>query len=175
MVLGGSMLVTMHSVQALSERDVVAAIQQVRDEHDVEIVVERPELMVAARAKLQHMCQEHYWAHVAPDGTTPWKFFHESDYIYRKSGENLAAGYDTSAAVMSAWIASAPHRAALLDTAYQDVGVAVVRCDVGRGIETVVVAHFGVVAQPDIVTVQQPSTRSWFTQVFAGLYLANLR
>jgi uncharacterized protein YkwD len=41
-------------------------------------------------------------------------------------GENIAAGYQTSEAVVAAWMASAGHRANVLNANYRDLGVGLV-------------------------------------------------
>jgi uncharacterized protein YkwD len=47
-----------------------------------------PELSKAATAKAQDMVTRNYWAHVAPDGTTPWNFINGAGYVYDEAGEN---------------------------------------------------------------------------------------
>lgn len=166
-VLGGS-------VHALSAGDVVDAIGQARNDNNREVVIISPALMESAQAKAEHMCKYKYWSHVAPDGTTPWKFFIDYDYSYQKSAENLSAGYDTSMQVVNAWLASTSHKGALLDASYQDVGVSAIHCDVGRGIEWVVVAHFGAPKQESIEITSQARTKSWFARLFTFTLLGGI-
>ena len=96
----------------------------------------------SAAAKAAHMAQHDYWAHVAPDGTQPWHFVTSAGYAYVRSGENLAKGFQTSAGVVNAWMASAGHKANILG-AYDDVGVAVLNTTLQGEQTTLVVAHFG--------------------------------
>ena len=44
----------------------------------------------AAQMKAKDMFAKDYWAHVSPDGTTPWVFIKDSGYNYMYAGENLA-------------------------------------------------------------------------------------
>ncbi|TXG77054.1 CAP domain-containing protein [Patescibacteria group bacterium] len=96
----------------------------------------------SAVAKAAHMAQYDYWAHTAPDGTQPWHFVTSAGYAYVRSGENLAKGFQTSAGVVNAWMASAGHKANILG-AYDDVGVAVLNTTLQGEQTTLVVAHFG--------------------------------
>lgn len=83
------------------------------------------QLSKAAQLKADDMFAKNYWAHVAPDGTTPWVFIKKSGYDYLYAGENLARGYDTSASIVDAWMHSPTHRENLLSPNYKDIGFAV--------------------------------------------------
>ncbi|MFZ2494244.1 MAG: CAP domain-containing protein [Candidatus Saccharimonadales bacterium] len=96
----------------------------------------------SAQAKAQHMADNNYWAHVAPDGTQPWYFFEAAGYSYSNAGENLAYGFDSSYAVNQGWMNSAGHRANILGN-YVDVGYGIVNTPNFQGGEyTIVVAHY---------------------------------
>lgn len=97
----------------------------------------------AAQAKAQHMIDNNYWAHVAPDGTQPWHFFNSVGYQYVAAGENLAYGFGTGYEVNTGWMNSPSHRANILGN-YADVGFGIVNGPSYQGGEnTVVVAHYG--------------------------------
>ncbi|MEO5690854.1 MAG: CAP domain-containing protein [Candidatus Saccharimonadales bacterium] len=97
----------------------------------------------SAQAKAQHMADNNYWAHVAPDGTQPWYFFEAAGYSYRKAGENLAYGFSTSYGANDGWMNSPSHRANILGD-YIDVGYGIVNSPNFQGGEnTIVVAHYG--------------------------------
>ncbi len=100
-------------------------------------------LSQAAAAKGAHMLQYDYWAHVAPDGTEPWKFFTDVGYRYRYAGENLARDFTNPQSTVDAWMASPAHRENLLSTKYVDIGVAVVEGDLSGADTTIVVQLFG--------------------------------
>ena len=70
----------------------------------------------AAKEKAKHMISNNYWAHIAPDGTTPWTFIESSNYDYYKAGENLAKGFDTSNNLVIGWMNSPTHRKTCLIT-----------------------------------------------------------
>ncbi len=71
------------------------------------------------------MFQHDYWAHFAPDGTSPWQFIKAAGYDYSYAGENLARGFTTSVDAMNAWMKSPTHKANILSPLYKDVGFAV--------------------------------------------------
>ena len=101
----------------------------------------------AAAHKALYMFQKNFWAHVAPDGKTPWDFILSSGYQYTMAGENLAKNFSTSDAVVDAWMASQSHRENLLKPGYQDVGFAVVNGVLNGEETTLVVQMFGTTKQ----------------------------
>lgn len=121
-----------------------------------------PLLTQAALAKASDMFAQEYWAHVAPDGTEPWKFFIDAGYRYRFAGENLARDFTQADDVVSAWMASPTHKENLLSSRYQDMGVAVVDGELDGVETTLVVQLFGtkftaeaVAAGPGVATIPQ--------------------
>lgn len=107
------------------------------------------ELTKAATLKANYMFQNDYWAHIAPDGTTPWKFVLNAGYKYLYAGENLAKDFQGSDDVVKAWMASkAGHRENLLGRNYSDIGVAVVNGTLGGFETTLVVQMFGSTSVP---------------------------
>jgi uncharacterized protein YkwD len=102
----------------------------------------------AAQQKAQHMAANEYFAHFAPDGTTPWSFFKTSGYVYAHAGENLAIHFTDSTEVVEAWMQSPAHRKNIVDTKYTEIGVGTAK---GKfdGYDTVyVVQLFGTPAVP---------------------------
>jgi hypothetical protein len=102
-----------------------------------------PQLSQAAYQKGQDMLAKNYWAHNAPDGTTPWVFIKNSGYEYVYAGENLARGFSSAPDVVTAWMNSQGHRDNILSGNYDDVGFAVLTGTL-TGDETIlVVQEFG--------------------------------
>jgi len=102
-----------------------------------------PKLSQAAVAKANDMFKKGYWAHNAPDGTTPWVFISQVGYQYLYAGENLARDFSNSEGVVSAWMASPSHRDNILKREYQDIGFAVVNGKLNGEETTLVVQFFG--------------------------------
>jgi hypothetical protein len=101
------------------------------------------QLSSAALAKAHDMFAKDYWAHVAPDGTTPWSFIYAAGYDYQTAGENLAKGFNTSAGVVAGWMASEHHKENILNTTFVDVGYAAVNGVLQGSETTLVVAMYG--------------------------------
>jgi len=100
-------------------------------------------LSKAASLKAQDMFKQQYWAHTAPDGTTPWKWLGDVGYDYAYAGENLAKDFGSAGAVMTAWMASPDHKANILDKRYTQVGFAVMNGVLDGKEANLVVALFG--------------------------------
>ena len=97
----------------------------------------------AAAGKANHMLSAQYWAHIAPDGTSPWYFIKNAGYSYSVAGENLARDFGDTSSVMVAWMNSPTHRDNIVNSKYAEIGVAVVD-GVLNGVETtLVVQMFG--------------------------------
>lgn len=102
----------------------------------------------AAQAKANDMIEKNYWAHVSPDGTTPWAFISAAGYQYTVAGENLAKDFSQSSGVVAGWMASPAHRDNIVNSAYRDVGYAVVNGVLQGSETTLVVAMYGARAAP---------------------------
>lgn len=103
-------------------------------------------LSQAAIGKGNDMLSKGYWAHISPNGATPWVFIKGAGYNYTYAGENLARGYTNSSDVINAWMASDSHKANMLSGNYSNVGFAVVTGNL-NGEETVLVVEmFGTTA-----------------------------
>ena len=121
----------------------LAATNQARiDQHEKPLTI-NPELNKAAELKVKNMFNMQYWAHDAPDGTTPWHWFSVAGYNYQSAGENLAKNFTTDSSAVAAWMASPSHRANILNTSYQDVGFAVMDSTLGGQPTTLIVALYG--------------------------------
>ncbi len=119
---------------------------------------ESPLLSQAASLKADDMFAKGYWAHFAPDGTSPWYFFGKVDYKYTWAGENLARDFQTSAGVVGGWmVSSAGHRENILNINFTEIGVAV-RNGTLLGEETTLVVQL--FARPVSYTASAPASES---------------
>ncbi len=80
-------------------------------------------LDAAAQAKAEHMVKQGYFAHFAPDGTSPWYFFEGVGYQYAHAGENLAIHFTDSAELVGAWMDSPAHKENIVNANYTEIGV----------------------------------------------------
>ncbi len=127
----------------IAVQDLLALTNQKRQENGLAPLQLDTELSHAAEQKAQNMFTNNYWAHISPDGTTPWYFIKHAGYEYLYAGENLARGFTTAPAVVDAWMASPSHRENMLSKNYNDIGFAVSSGTL-TGSETIlVVEEFG--------------------------------
>lgn len=128
---------------SITASDVVTQTNQQRTSQGLGALKVSDKLNQAAAAKAQNMLSQQYWAHVAPDGTQPWKFFRDAGYKYSVAGENLARDFSGTGDMMAAWMASPTHRKNILEGRYQEIGVAVVNGNLLGTDTTLVVQLFG--------------------------------
>lgn len=100
-------------------------------------------LSESAKSKAEDMFTNNYWAHNSPQGKTPWDFFKTAGYRYSIAGENLAKDFYDTESLMKAWMNSPTHRDNILNTKYQEIGIAVVDGILNGVKTTLVVEHFG--------------------------------
>lgn len=128
---------------AVTPENIVSLTNKTRQEFLLKELRVSPALARAARAKAENMMALQYFAHVSPDGVTPWQWIKNAGYSYRYAGENLAAHFSEAEDVQDAWMASSGHKANILSKKYSEIGVAVVRGDFNGAESTLVVQMFG--------------------------------
>lgn len=106
-------------------------------------LTENSKLDSAALAKGNDMLAKGYWAHFAPDGTSPWSFFASFGYRYRYAGENLARDFSDPNSAVNAWMNSPTHRDNILNPKYKEVGIGVVEGSLAGADTTIIVQFFG--------------------------------
>ncbi|MEK7616968.1 MAG: CAP domain-containing protein [Patescibacteria group bacterium] len=127
----------------VDQKKLIELTNKERSQKGLPPVLENEALNKAAALKAQNMFEENYWAHFAPSGKTPWDFILGSGYKFTYAGENLAKNFYASNDVVSAWMASPTHRDNLLNSSYQDIGIAVVDGVLNGERTTLVVQEFG--------------------------------
>jgi len=132
---------------------------QMRQKYNLPTLNYSKKLEQAAYLKAQDMFKKNYWAHYAPDGTTPWQFILATGYRYQYAGENLAKNFLFSKDLIDAWMDSPKHRENILKKEYNEVGFAVVNGILNGEETTLVVQMF---AKPEeqtaIATEEKQST-----------------
>lgn len=81
-------------------------------------------LKKAALLKAEDMAKRGYFAHTAPDGTTPWHWIEKVGYNYTYAGENLAVKFTDSKDVQEAWMKSPTHKANIVKPQFKEIGIA---------------------------------------------------
>ncbi len=119
-------------------------------------------LSQSATKKAQDMFANNYWAHNSPSGTTPWDFFKAVGYQYSVAGENLARDFYDTDSLMKAWMNSPTHKANIINSKYQEIGIGVVNGTLGGIKTTLVVQHFGTpviaITEPKKTETKKPVT-----------------
>ncbi|MET0980376.1 MAG: CAP domain-containing protein, partial [Candidatus Saccharimonadales bacterium] len=127
---------------------------KVREKNGLNPIALNQQLNQAAYLKAQDMFKQQYWAHTAPDGTQPWKWFADAKYNYSFAGENLAKNFYTADAATAAWMVSPEHRANILSPDYTEVGFAVMSGPLMGEEATIVVALYAAPAIESVAGVQ---------------------
>jgi len=128
---------------SITASGVLDQINAKRTESGLQPLSMNSQLNAAAVAKATNMFEQQYWAHVSPTGTQPWSFIKNAGYKYSVAGENLAKDFGDTGSMVEAWMASATHKANIVNSKYVDTGIAVVDGQL-QGVETtLVVQMFG--------------------------------
>lgn len=64
-----------------------------------------------------------FFSHTRPDGTSCFTVLKDNKIFYQTAGENIAAGYRSSADVMKGWMNSPGHRQNILNSVYTHIGM----------------------------------------------------
>jgi uncharacterized protein YkwD len=89
---------------------------------------ENPKLDLSADNKVQDMFINQYFEHKSPTNVGVDGLTKDAGYEYIIIGENLAMGnFENSEKLVEAWMASPGHRENILNTKYQEIGVAVLK------------------------------------------------
>ncbi|MCL5438415.1 MAG: CAP domain-containing protein [Patescibacteria group bacterium] len=141
----------------ITTQELLLMTNQKRQQLGLNPLILNEKLSEAASLKAVDMFAKNYWAHNAPDGTTPWVFIKKENYDYLYAGENLARGFTTSNDVVDGWMGSAKHRENVLSKNYQDIGFAVVNGKLLGEDTTLVVEMFGSEKSPSNQAVSRVS------------------
>lgn len=80
-------------------------------------------LGAAARGHSADMAAKNYFDHTSKDGRSPWDRIEATGYKFRSAGENIAAGQQTPAAVVQAWLKSPGHCENIMSGSFTEIGV----------------------------------------------------
>lgn len=113
-------------------------------------------LDIAAQAAANDMAAKGYFAHVSPDGKTPWFWLNQAGYHYSYAGENLAVNFTDSQNVETAWMESPTHRANIVKPQYTRVGFGTAN-GMYEGKETTFVVEFFATPEVSEMAIASPS------------------
>lgn len=105
------------------EQEVVRLVNAERASYGLPVLSIRADLCQYARVKSQDMHDSGYFSHTSPNYGSPFDMMKSFGITYSHAGENIAMGYSTPEAVVSAWMNSEGHRANILSASYTELGV----------------------------------------------------
>ena len=105
------------------EQEVVRLVNAERASYGLPALSIRADLCQYARVKSQDMHDSGYFSHTSPNYGSPFDMMKSFGITYNYAGENIAMGYSTPDAVMTAWMNSAGHRANILSETFTTLGV----------------------------------------------------
>ena len=111
-----------------------------RQSQKLNVLAVNPILNKAAEMKAIDMATKGYFAHISPEGKTPWYWLELAGYKYQYAGENLAVDFSDSKDVASAWMASPTHRMNIVKNNYTEIGTGL-PIGMYEGRETIFVAQ----------------------------------
>lgn len=107
---------------------VLTLVNQERAKAGVAPLVFHAALNQAAQGHAEDMALRGYFDHYSPEGVGPGTRITQAGYRWVTYAENIAAGYGTPEAVVTAWMNSAGHRANILNSRLKEFG-----CGIARG------------------------------------------
>ena len=105
------------------EQQVVSLVNAERARYSLPALTLRSDLCAYARVKSDDLRTGGYFSHESPTYGSPFDMMKSFGITYNHAGENIAMGYSTPEAVVSAWMNSEGHRANILSASYTELGV----------------------------------------------------
>lgn len=110
---------------AITPSNIISLTNATREANGLETLSTNELLSTAASMKARDMLANQYFSHTSPAGVTPVVWIDKVGYSYQVVGENLAVHFSESEDVQAGWMASATHRANILDRRFTEIGVGV--------------------------------------------------
>jgi uncharacterized protein YkwD len=112
------------TIDRTAEERMLALVNREREKNGLPPLVMDETLRPVARAHSEAMFQQGYFAHVDPDGTTPFDRMRRGDVTFRAAGENLALAPTVDVA-HDGLMNSPGHRANILSPTFHRIGIGV--------------------------------------------------
>ena len=127
----------------IARNDILNFTNASRAEQSIGTLSLNETLNQAAMLKAQHMLDNNYFAHTAPDGTKPWAFLKQAGYGYVAAGENLAMDFTEASSVHAAFLNSDSHKKNIMNPKYTEMGIAILDGELQGKTTTILVEFFG--------------------------------
>ena len=121
---GPSLKPTDHSDQ---EDRLIVLMNQTRAKAGLSPLKPSRPLGEAARAHSREMSAGNFFSHTNPAGVGPLERLERAGYPWKAFGENIGCGQDSPEKILLFWMNSSDHRDSILDPAYTEVGIGLVR------------------------------------------------
>ncbi|MDD2181593.1 MAG: SafA/ExsA family spore coat assembly protein [Bacilli bacterium] len=121
---------TPNDIRAL-ENEVIRLVNIERARVGQPALTENNEVSRVARIKSNDFIENNYFSHNSPTYGTPFEMLRSFGINFSAAAENIARGQRTAAEVMNSWMNSSGHRANILSSTYNQIGVGVARANDG--------------------------------------------
>ncbi|GAB6159203.1 hypothetical protein JCM39194_24030 [Desulfotomaculum varum] len=115
------------------QQQVVELVNSERAKYGLQPLKAKQDLTEVAMLKAQDMYKNKYFSHTSPTYGSPFDMMKKYGIYYTAAGENIAMGQRTAAQVMQDWMNSPGHRANILNSNYNEIGVGVYQSYTGYG------------------------------------------
>lgn len=142
----------------ISKAIILELTNKQRQEMGLPALKENIKLNQSALLKARDIINFDYFSHNSPQGKSPWYWFQISGYSYSTAGENLGIGFLDSEEIYDAWNNSSSHKANLIDSRFEEIGIAIVEGNFNGNETTIVVQHFAspkIEIKPAVAEVKQ--------------------
>ncbi len=111
-------------IDTLNVQGIIDATNKERISNGLPALTPNAKLIGSSKLKVDDMVTKQYFEHVSPTGQNVSSLGTKVGYDFVIMGENLALGNFTDATdLLTAWMNSPGHRANILNTGYQEIGV----------------------------------------------------
>lgn len=115
-----------------------------REKYGLPLLKENKILDAMADKKVQDMFEKQYFAHKSPSGVGVDNLAEKFGYKFIAIGENLALGnFENDEILVQDWMNSPGHRANILNSRYQEIGIGVAKAVFEGKTAWLAVQHFG--------------------------------
>lgn len=114
------------------ENQVIALVNKYRVSAGLSPLTADWQLSRVARYKSQDMINKGYFGHTSPTYGSPFNMMENFGIRFSAAGENIAMGQRTAQQVMTAWMNSPGHRANIMSSIYNKIGVGVAKDSKGN-------------------------------------------
>ena len=106
------------------QKKVISIVNKNRKKKGLEALTMDEKLMKAAQDRAKELTKS--FSHTRPNGTSCFTIFEKYKITPTASGENIAAGQRSAAAVMDSWMNSPGHKENIMNNRFKKIGVGLV-------------------------------------------------